>query len=247
MLASLTQSDLKARYGRGPWRLVKWLADPFAALGVYLLLVSFVLDRGGRAPGLSIACAVVPFQLLMMSIVNSMSSLDLRRSIVLNVRFARTLIPTSATLTEMVAFGASLGLMGIMMAVYRVTPTPAVLWLPLVIAVNAMFAVACAYVASLFSLWFQELRVFALSVVRTLFFLAAGLVPLSAIRQPANGLIRLNPLTAIFESYRDVLLYARSPLGWHLWYPLVVAAVLLAVVLPLYRREQAHFAKVLSS
>lgn len=66
--------DLRARYGRGGWQLVKWLFDPFALVGVYLLLVTFILRRGGEALGLSVSCAVIPFQLVMMSIVNAMGA-----------------------------------------------------------------------------------------------------------------------------------------------------------------------------
>ena len=72
ILLALTKSDLRARYGRGPWQLLKWLVDPFALVGIYLLLVTFILRRPGEAPGLSLACAVIPFQLVMMTIVNGM-------------------------------------------------------------------------------------------------------------------------------------------------------------------------------
>ena len=68
-IVALTASDLRARYGRGRARVVKWLLDPFFAVGVYLVLVTVVLDRPGEAPGLSIACAVVPFQLVITSII----------------------------------------------------------------------------------------------------------------------------------------------------------------------------------
>ena len=66
--------------------MLKWLLDPFFALGIYLLLVTFVLDRRGST-GLSIACAVVPFQLVMMSIIAGMGAVQARRSIVLNMGF----------------------------------------------------------------------------------------------------------------------------------------------------------------
>src|SRR3712207_7638393 len=52
--------SLRLRYGRGRAQLVKWLIDPFALVGVFLLLVVFVLDRDDPAPALSLACAVVP-------------------------------------------------------------------------------------------------------------------------------------------------------------------------------------------
>jgi lipopolysaccharide transport system permease protein len=245
VLVALTLSDLRARYGRGPWQLGKWLLDPFAAIGVYLLLVTFVLDRPGAAVGLSLACAVVPFQLVMSTLINAMGAVDLRRAIILNMRFRRALIPASALLTEAVAFGGSLVLLPFMMASYRVAPTSSILWLPLVLAANIVFAAGLAYPASLFGLWFRDLRVVAISLVRTAFFLAAGLVALSEIPGRAGELVRLNPLTGIFESYRDVFLFQQRPAAWELLYPAVVGLVLLAVFVPLYRREQQHFAKVL--
>lgn len=246
LLLALTESDLRARYGRGGVRLLKWLLDPFALVGVYLLLVSVVLDRPGAAPGLSLACAVVPFQLLMMSVLNAMGAVDLRRSIILNMSFERSFIPASAVLTETVAFAASFLLLVLMMAVYRVSPTLAMLWFPVVVAVNILLAVSLAYAFSLIGIWFSDLRVFAASFVRTLFFLAPGLVPLSTVGGHAANLLRLNPLSGIFEGYRSVLLYGTRPSAWELLVPTAFAAVALALTLPIYLREQKQFAKVVA-
>lgn len=244
LLAALVASDLRARYGRGRFRMLKWLLDPFALVGVYLLLVTFVLDRPGRAPGVSLACAVIPFQLVMMAVMNGMNSVNLRRSIVLNTPLPRLMIPLSGALTETVAFAASLSLLALMVAVYDVQLTAAVLWLPVVLAVNVLLAIAVAYLASLVGLWFRELRPFMISFVRALFFLAPGLVPLSSIGGRAYDLIRLNPLTGLFEAYRAVVVEGHRPAAWELLYPTAVALLLLAVLLPVYRREARHFAKV---
>jgi lipopolysaccharide transport system permease protein len=246
VLLALTQSDLRARYGRGGVRLFKWLLDPFALVGVYLLLVSVVLDRPGPAPGLSLACAVVPFQLLMMSVMNAMGAVDLRRSIILNMSFERTFIPASAVLTETVAFAASFLLLVLMLGIYQISPTLALLWFPVVVAVNILLAVALAYVASLIGIWFSDLRLFAISVVRTLFFLAPGLVPLSMVGGRAADLLRLNPLSGVFEGYRSVLLYGERPSAWELLVPTAFSLVVLAIVLPIYVREQKQFAKVVA-
>ena len=74
LLVSLTASDLLSRYGRGRFLIVRWLFEPFAVLGVYLLLIAVVLDRSGEATGLSLACAIVPFQLVMLSVTNAMTA-----------------------------------------------------------------------------------------------------------------------------------------------------------------------------
>ncbi len=245
VLLSLAYADLRARYGRGPTRLVKWLLDPYAALGIYLLLVALILDLEGPAPGLSIACAVVAFQLVMMTILNSLSSIRQRASILLNMGFPRTLIPLSSAMTESIAFASSLSLLALMMAAYGVAPTTAVLWFPLVLGVNALFAVACAYPLTLVGIWYEEMRPFVVSLVRAMFFLAPALVPLSQITGTVSDLIKLNPLTGLFEGYRDALLYGQAPAAWELLYPFGVSVALLVAFVPLFRREQRHLAKMI--
>ncbi len=244
VLVALAASDMRARFGRGHWQLIKWLADPFAVTGVYLLLVTFVVDRPGEAPGLSIACAVVPFQLVMMSVINAMSAVANRRAILLNMAFDRSLLPISSALTESVATAASIGLLALMMAVYGIAPTVAILWLPVVIAVALALSVSLAYLACLIGVWFPDLRAFGTSLIRTLYFLAPGLVPLSEIDGRAHELLKLNPLSGLFEGFRAVLLYGQRPAAWELLVPLAWAIVLLALFVPLFRREQRHFAKV---
>ncbi len=243
---TLTESDLRVRYGRGPWLVLRWLFDPFALVGVYLLLITVVLDRPGQAPGLSLACAVVPFQLVMLSVTNAMGAVTLRRPILTNMAFQRTLIPVSSVLTESAAFASSFSLIALMMAVYGIAPTAALLWLPAVVVSCLVLATALAYPASLFGLWYRELKSFGLSFVRVLFFIGPGLVPLSQTSPEAAAYLRLNPLTGLFEAFRDIFLYGESPAAWEILYPLGCAALLLAVFVPVYRREQREFAKVVA-
>jgi lipopolysaccharide transport system permease protein len=245
LLRALTESDLRFRYGRGPFRFARWLLEPIALVGVYLILVTFVLDRPGTAPGLSLACAVIPFQLVMLTIGNAMTTLDARRPILLNMAFRRMLLPIASALTESVGFAASGFLLVAMMAIYGVAPTWNILWFPLVLLVNLLLAVSAAYAAILLGIWLRELRPFVISFVRILFFLAPGLVPLEETSAHIRNLLRLNPLTGLFEDYRDRFMIGRAPAIWELLFPLAAAAVLLAVFVPAYRSEQRQFAKVI--
>lgn len=244
LLRSLTQADLRFRYGRGPLRIVRWLMEPFALVGIYLLLVTFVLDRPGTAPGLSLAAVVVPFQLVIVTVGNAMEAIEVRRPILLNMAFDRSLIPLSAAITECASFAASFLVIVVMMVAYSVPPTPALVWLPLVVLVNVFLAVAAAYAGSLLGLWLRELKPFLLSFVRMLFFLSPGLVPLSQTSPHVRSLLRINPLTGLFEAYRDLFLIGRAPAVWELLYPMLIGGAILALFVPIYRIEQRQFAKV---
>jgi lipopolysaccharide transport system permease protein len=244
LLLTLALADLRDRYGRGRWQLVKWLVDPYAAAGMYLVFIALIIDRGGEAPGLSVACAVVPFQLFLTTTVHSLATVRNRGSLILNVSFRRDLLPAAVAVTETIGFIASLSLLALMMVVYGVAPTLAILWLPAVLATTVLFALACSYPAALFGLWFRDLQTFALSAVRVFFFVAPGVVALSAIEGSASDWVLLNPLTGIFEAYRDVLLYGHAPAPWELLIPLGYSVMMLFTSVPLFRREEMHLAKV---
>lgn len=243
-LISLSLADLRDRFGRGPARGLKWLLDPFAVCGVYLVFVTVIVDRPGEAPGLTVACAVVPFQLFIGTGLAAMRMAVDRRSLILNLGFRRDLLPAALTLTQALGFGASLSLLALMMAVYGIAPTPSIVWLVPAIAVNLLLALACAYPAALFGVWYRDLTPFAVSAMRVAYFVAPGVIALSEIKGEANTLIRLNPLTGIFEAYRDALLYGQPPAAWELLIPLGFAAATLAVFVPIFRSEQRHLAKV---
>ncbi len=238
---------MRARYGHGVFQLIKWIVDPFALVGVYLLLVVLVLNKPGHAPGLSLACAVIPFNLVLLSMFSAIAAVHGRQNIILNMGFRRTLIPLASVLTETIAFAASLLLLVMMMGIYRVAPTVSVLWLPVVVVVTLAFAVACAYPISLFGLWFPHLHTLAGSMVRTLFFISPGVVPLAQIEGRTHDLLKLNPFTGLFESFRAIFLYGHRPAAWELLYPLGFSAVVLALVLPIYRWEQTQFAKIVET
>jgi lipopolysaccharide transport system permease protein len=244
LLAALTRADLRSRYGRDRLRLLKWLTDPIALVGVYLLFVTMVVSRPGLAPGLNVACAVVPFQLIMMAVIGAFWSIWNRAPIISNMPFPRMLVPLASTLTEALGFSAGLGLLAALMAFYSITPTAAIAWLPLVLAVNLLLAAAAAYPAALVGLCFQESIPAATSVMRALFFLAPGVVALDHISGTAHTLVELNPLTGVFEAYRSVLLRGHAPSAWELLVPVAAALALIAIFVPMYSRAQRHFAKV---
>jgi ABC-type polysaccharide/polyol phosphate export permease len=77
-----------------------------------------------------------------------------------------------------------------------------------------------------------------------LFFLSPGLVPLSETSPHIRSLLRLNPLTGLFEAYRGIFLNGQGPAAWELLYPLLIGGAMLVLFVPLYRVEQRQFAKV---
>jgi len=177
--------------------------------------------------------------------VNSMDAFRARDALILNMGFRRTVMPLASVLTESIAFAGSLLLLVLMMVIYGISPTLSTLWFPVVLALNLIFAVSLAFPLTLIGVWYPDMRPFVISFGRTAFFLAPSLVPLSQISGTVGELIKLNPLTGLFEGYRDALIYGHAPAAWELLYPLGISLLTLAVFVTIYRREQLHLAKLI--
>jgi lipopolysaccharide transport system permease protein len=245
-LIALARADLRVRYGRGVWQVFKWLVDPFALVGVYLLLRVVIFDRGGEAIGLTLACSVVPFQVVLLSFASALSSVGVREPIVLNMRFDRMLIPLAAMVTESLAFAASFLLFPLMMIVYGVGPTTSLLWLPLVVAATLCLAAGASYPAALIGLWFPSFKIFATQLLRIAYFASPGIVTLAELSEGVRRWIYINPLTGLFEAFRHVFIYGTRPEAWMLAYPALVGLALAVIFVPIYRHEQRHFAKLVA-
>ena len=150
-------------------------------------------------------------------------------------------------LTEVSAFGASFLLFPITMIVGGVAPTWTLLWLPVVVAATLVLALGVAWPATLLGMWFPTIKVVVSQAVRVLFFAAAGIIALREMSDDVRRWIVFNPLTGLFESFRHVVLYGEHPDFWQLAYPVAIGVLLGVVFIPIYRREQRHFAKLVRS
>ncbi len=222
------------------------MVNPFALVGIYLLL-RIVLSRAGNGAALSIACAVVPFQIVILSAESAMSAVTLREPVLLNRRFDRMLIPPATVITEAFAFGASFLLFPITMIVSDIGPTMALAWLPLAVAATFSVALGISWPAALLGIWFPSTKVVVSQGLRVLFFAAPGIVALAEMSPSIRRWIMFNPLTGLFESFRHVFLYGDTPRLWQIAYPMAFGLLLTALFVPLYRREQRHFAKLVRS
>jgi len=244
-LLVLTSSDLRSRYGRGRWQLVKWLIDPFALVGVYLLMDTFIFYRRPYAAGLSLACSVIPFQMITMTVQSSLDAVRQRGAILGNMRFRRVLLPFSTALTEACGFAGSLTLLALMIAVYRVAPSAQILWLPVGLVLTLLLGITVAYPVTLIGVWAPDMRGLMMSAVRAAYYLAPGFVTLSTIHGRTQTWVKVNPLTSLFELLRHAVLYRSAPPLWELLVPAGWIIALLLLFVPIYNREQRHFAKLL--
>jgi lipopolysaccharide transport system permease protein len=173
-----------------------------------------------------------------------MSIVEKNAAIISNRVFPREVLPLVLIVVEGTTFMLALSLFVPLLAYYNVFPGASLLWLPVVIAVLVALCAATAFVSAVFGVRFPDVRPAAQNLIRLGFFASAGLVqPSDAPSRALEMVLRANPLSGVFESFRAIFLRAEAPQVTDLLYPLAIAIVVMIIGLPLYRQAQVSFAK----
>jgi ABC-type polysaccharide/polyol phosphate export permease len=242
----LAARELKSTYEMNVVGFAWWLLEPLSMTAVYYVLINILQHGSSRDPTqfLSILVALLSFKWFTQSIVGSMGVVRANSSLITDVYFPRALLPVAELVTGLAHFGVGLLTVPVFMLFVHVGPSRALVWLPVVIAVQFLFMLGLAYPLSVWGLTYRNLPGLAANILRLWFYLSPGLYTLASVGSRFRGLMQLNPLTGIFQGYRGAILTHQAP-DWTLLYTAAVGAM--AVVLGgwYFTRREPHFGKLL--
>jgi ABC-type polysaccharide/polyol phosphate export permease len=173
----------------------------------------------------------------------SVSSLTANINLVAKVYFPREIFPFSAVIVSAVDFAVGAILLVGLMAYYRVVPTSAVLFLPVVILVQVVFTTAVALLLAMANLFYRDVKYLFEVVITVWMFATSVLYPVDRVTGWAGALLRLNPMTPIVDAYRSVLLRGELPPMMPIAETAAISVALLAGVWLLFHRSEFQFAE----
>jgi len=173
----------------------------------------------------------------------SVNSLTANINLVAKVYFPREIFPFSAVIVSAVDFAVGSVLLIAMMTYYRVAPTPAILFVPVVILVQIILTGAVALLLAMANLFYRDVK-YLFEVVITVWMFGTSVVyPVDRVTGWAGVVLRVNPMTPIIDAYRSVLLRGELPPITPIAVDAVASVVLLASIWLLFHRSEFQFAE----
>lgn len=244
MLLSLTEAELKDTRGLTFAGFLKWLLEPVLTTAVYVVLVQVALRHTQPDYPLFVLCAVLPWRYFQESVGRGLSLITGYGTLITARRLPRGLLPLVPVATEGASLLVGLLLLPPLMIWYGVAASPALLCLPLVILVLVVLVTGPTYMAVVYGVHFPDFRAPVQTVLRLGFLVSTALVPPGRIGGSGLAfLFRANPMSGIFDSFRDIVIDGSVPQASHLLYPLAVGLVLLACGRALYLWWEPQMAK----
>lgn len=249
LLGVLVLSNLKRQNKASSLGYLWWLLDPLLMTGVYFMVVSVVFDRGGaNAPFiLFLVCGLLPWKAFAETLSQSTNAFRSAGGIIKSIAFPKAVLPMALVASNTVYLVFALVVPFALALVYAPTygtwPAPVWLLLPVLVAVQALFALGVSLVLSIAGVFFVDLQNIIRHVTRMWYFLSPGLYSIDLIPEAWQPVYRLNPMVGIMTSYRDVIMHGRLPALVDLAYPLAVAGGLIFVGYGILRRFEGRLAQ----
>jgi len=246
LLFFLTWRDIKVRYKQtilgASWAILQPLFT-MVIFSVFFGRLAKMPSDGIPYPIFSYA-ALVPWQFFANGMSQSSNSLVASANLIKKVYFPRLVVPVSAVLSGGVDFLiAFLVLLG-MMLFYDITPTWAVLWLPLLLLLALVTSIGVGLWLTAMNVQFRDVRYAVPFLVQAWMFATPIAYPSSLLEEPWRTLYGINPMVGVVEGFRWALLGTDTAPG-----PIVGVSVLVAVALLIsglfyFRRMEKSFADV---
>ena len=185
--------------------------------------------------------ALVPWTYFNSSMTKSTQSLITGANIFTKVYFPRFIIPLTPVLAGLVDFFISLAVVGLLMVWFQITPTIAIVWLPLLILLVILTSLGIGLWLSALTLQYRDIRYALVFLSQLLMYVAPVVWPVSTITEnfgnSAKLIYGIYPMAGVIEGFRAALI-GSNPMPWDLIGIGSISAVILVVTGSLYFKSR---------
>jgi len=254
---SLVHRDLKVRH-RGTFLGMLWsLTTPLLVVGLYYFVFKYVLGASPatdapRPDGHSVPFAIYFFAALTIwnffstSVTSSTGSVVGSSYLLRKVYFPRAILPLATVLSALVTFGFEFCVLVVATLVTVGLPSVYLLWVPVIVLIVAIMAYGLALLVSAITVFLRDVEHFIGIFIQLWFWGTPIIYSLQYVakRQGFVRLLKLNPMTGVAVSFRNVTVLNRAPDLKLLGYDLAFGLVVLVIGAFVFRRWQRLFPEI---
>lgn len=248
LLWALTVREVKVRYSQTLLGVVWAVAQPVSLMLAFWLFFGRLakVPSDGLPYPLFYYAALLPWTFFTTSLAFGVPSLVTNTTLLTRIYFPRELLPVANVLSAGVDLAAATLVYVGLMAFYQVPPGKPFLYLPFVLAVQVLLTIGVTLGLAALNVSYRDVR-YALPLVSQLWLYATPVIyPLSVVPPRIRGVyLAVNPMAAIIESYRRILVRGQSP-ECEMLLAAALSAVAFAVAGYVYfKRAERHFSDVI--
>lgn len=245
MLYNLVKKDLRTRYKGSVLGFLWTFINPLLQLVVYSAVFSVIMRVNVENYSIYLFVALIPWLFFASSIQVSCSSIIANKDLIKKVYFPRIIIPLSVASSAFMNMVFSMVVVFIALEFSGIGFSWNLVFLPVIMILEWFMVIGLCMTFSALNVYFRDLEHILSIIIMAWFYLTPIVYTMDMIPQKLLFLFKLNPMTSIIESYRDVLYYQRVPNFSSMGINIAYGVVFLLVGFILFQYLQKNFAEEL--
>ena len=242
LLKSNIKKEIRGKY-KGSFLGVLWsFINPLLMTLVYAIVFPFILRSGPDHYVTYIVIGILPCNFFTTVISQGTFTILGNSGIIKKVYFPREILPISVATSGLVNFLISLPIIFIFLLFSGLGYSWYILLLPIVILAQYIFSLAIIFITSAINVYIRDAEYIINFFVQMLFYATPILYDSSLFGSKA-WILKLNPMTTIINSYRDILYSGKLPNMPELIIVLLASIVLLFIGIAIFRKLEKGFAE----
>ncbi|HTL45190.1 MAG TPA: ABC transporter permease [Vicinamibacterales bacterium] len=247
LLYTLSLHRISVRYKQTVAGVLWAVLQPLLMMVIFTIVFSKLarIPSEGVPYALFAYTALLPWTLFSTAVANGTNSLVTHTQLITKVYFPREILPVTYLVAALFDFVMGLVVLALLMAWYRVPPTPYLLAVIPLLVLLCAWALAVMLVLAAVQVRFRDVGVALPVIVQLWMFASPVIYPLSVVPGRWRWWYDVNPMTGIIAAFRDALL--QRPIGDvpALQAGIVVTAVVLPIAYAFFKRAEATMADVI--
>lgn len=246
LLWALCLREIKGRYRRSLLGIFWAILPPVCYTVVFSFIQGILNIASEGVPYVLFAySAMVPWAFFSTAVSRCGSSIASNAGIVKKVAMAHEVFPVAAVLTSLFDFLISAILLVGLLMWFHVPLGWSLVWLPVLVMSVALFALAVGMLVAALGTFMHDV-LFAVPLLMQFWLLATPIMyPLGQVPERWQSIYALNPMVAIIEGFRSVMVKGVAPDLALLGVSLLGSTLVFLVAWPLFRYMSQSFADVL--
>jgi lipopolysaccharide transport system permease protein len=212
LIRNLVARDLKVRYRNSVLGFIWCLLNPLMMMAVFTVVFTVLMKSGIPNYPVFILVGILAWNFHATAVTGGIVSIIHNSGLVMKVYFPREVLPLSAVLSNAVNFVLALVALFAMIAVFRIHLSATLLFLPLILVVQIVFASGLALFLAALTVLYRDVEIITETVLTAWFFLTPVIYRMDDLFPTYSRIMYiLNPMASIVEAYRNVLYSGGMP------------------------------------
>ncbi len=246
LLQQIALREVKARYKQSVLGYFWVIINPFAQMIVMSFAFSIIIRipmSDDKIPySLFLFVGLLPWNLFVNSITWSTQALISSASLIKQVMFPRSILILSTIYAKIIDFLFALIILAVYMIWYKIGIDFNILWVIPIFFLQQIFTIAICLILAAANLFYRDIQYVINLLVMLWMYLTPIIYPANIIPQRFQFVLKLNPIATFVDSYRDTILYQKTPNIPNLLIAALISFIFLIFSLKYFKSKEKYFA-----